>query len=84
MSDDIVKRLRVPAEPYLWIWQSELASEAADEIERLRAEADRYARNAYAECGENDRLRAALERIEQHHEARTAVILIARAALEQQ
>ena len=41
MADDIVTRLRVKDGVYTEFWQQKLMDEAADEIERLRAEVER-------------------------------------------
>ena len=41
MADDIVDRLRIKDGVYTEFWQQKLMDEAADEIERLRAEVER-------------------------------------------
>ena len=41
MADDIVTRLRVKDGVYTEFWQQKLMDEAADELERLRAEVER-------------------------------------------
>lgn len=46
MTDDIVTRLRITSEHHADVWLEAIVTEAADEIERLRINRDRWRKTA--------------------------------------